>query len=249
MQRGVLEVVSPIQEGASRALKPVARPVRLGRGHVRRQGRASRTCAPSATRCATAAVGRRRRRCARTARSRSCSSCQDDAGLKSAQPVTARVIGQDAERLVQPGRPINKGTSDGVRANQPVVDRGGLVGVVKVDQRVVGRSSIVCSSPTTRRRSRRASTRAACTGVVQVEAGRPTDLRPRVDDRGNDKVAAGQTVVTVRHALDAGRVQSLFPPNIPIGRVTRVDDRGHRRPGGPPAPVRRPAPARASSRS
>jgi rod shape-determining protein MreC len=63
------------------------------------------------------------------------------------------------------------------------------------------------------------------TGVVQVEAGRPNDLVLRFTTR-NDEVDPGQIVVTAGTQSRKDRLQSFYPPNVPIGRVTRVDDPG-----------------------
>jgi len=60
-------------------------------------------------------------------------------------------------------------------------------------------------------------------GVIEVEAGRPNDLVMRFTTR-NDEVTPGQTVITAGTQSRTDRVTSLYPPRIPIGRVTRVDD-------------------------
>ena len=53
VQRGVLEVVSPIQEGASRALKPVRDLVGWVGDTLDAKGEVKRPAQPSATRCAS----------------------------------------------------------------------------------------------------------------------------------------------------------------------------------------------------
>ena len=57
---------------------------------------------------------------------------------------------------------------------------------------------------------------------MRVEAGRPTDL---VLDftRRDDDVRRGQVIVTAGTRSRADRLVSLYPPNVPIGTVTRVD--------------------------
>jgi rod shape-determining protein MreC len=40
----------------------------------------------------------------------------------------------------------------------------------------------------------------------------------------NDQVTPGQTVITAGTQSRTSRVTSLYPPRIPIGRVTRVDE-------------------------
>ena len=73
VQRGTSEVLNPIQDGASRALKPVRDLFGWFGDTFARQGRSSRTCAPSATGCARE-VARNRRGRRRTRRSARCST-------------------------------------------------------------------------------------------------------------------------------------------------------------------------------
>ncbi len=219
VQRGVLEVVSPIQEGASRALKPARDLIGWVGDTIDAKGdvkdlRAERDALRDRAVAGDAAVRE-------NGALRQLLELQDDAGLKSAQPVTSRVIGQDPSVWYSQVT-INKGTSDGVRANHPVVGPGGLVGVVKD----ASASSAIVTLLTDHSTAVSARVNeSGVPGVVEVEAGRPTDLVLKWTTR-NDKVEVGQTVVTSGTRSRISRVPSLYPPNIPVGRVTRVDEPG-----------------------
>jgi rod shape-determining protein MreC len=58
------------------------------------------------------------------------------------------------------------------------------------------------------------------TGIVQPAIGAPNDLRLEYI-RHADRVKPGQTLVT--SGTSASRLPSLFPPGLPIGRVSKVD--------------------------
>jgi rod shape-determining protein MreC len=127
VQRGVVEVVSPIQEGASRALKPVRDLVGWvgdtidAKGEVK-QLRAERD--QLRERAITGAAAARE-----NDQLRDLLSLDKARGLEDEQPVAARVIGQDPN-LWWSQVLINKGSNDGVLPNHPVVGPEGLVGVV-----------------------------------------------------------------------------------------------------------------------
>jgi rod shape-determining protein MreC len=217
VQRGVVEVVSPIQEGASRALKPVRDLIGWvgdtidAKGEVK-QLRAERNALRdrAVTGASAARENDQLRRLLSLDRAR---------GLADEQPVAARVIGQDPN-LWWSQVLINKGTKDGVLPNHPVVGPEGLVGVVST---ATPSSAIVTllTDHTVAVGARIAESGVG--GTIQVEAGRPNDLVMRFTDR-NDEVTPGQNVITAGTQSRTDRVTSLYPPRIPIGRVTRVDD-------------------------
>jgi rod shape-determining protein MreC len=218
-QRGVVEVVSPIQEGASRALKPARDLIGWvgdtidAKGEVK-QLRAERNALRERAVEGTAAEREndQLRRLLNLDRAR---------GLTDVGPVTSRVIGQDPN-LWWSQVLINKGTSDGVAVNHPVVGPEGLVGVVS---EAAGNSAVVTLLTDHRTAVGARIAESGVGGTLQVEAGRPTDLVMNFTTR-NDEVTPGQTVITSGTESRLSRVSSLYPPRIPIGRVTRVDDPG-----------------------
>jgi len=217
VQRGVLEVVSPIQEGASRALKPFrdlfgwvgdtldakgdVKDLRKERDALRAQAIAGATAVRE------------------NQQLKELLKLDERAGLQDEGPVTGRVIGQDPSLWYSQVQ-INRGTSDGVRVDQPVVSAQGLIGRVSTAS---ANSSIVTLLTDHRTEVPARVAESGVRGVVQVEAGRPTDLVLKYTTR-DDKVADGQVVVTSGTIPGTERLPSLYPPGIPIGRVTRVDE-------------------------
>ena len=127
IQRGFLEVMAPLQEGASRALKPARDLGRLDRRRVRREVREQGP--EGAGRGAARAAGRGadgRARCRAAARRWSASTARR--GFPDGyDPVAARVIGR-SPTVWYSAITIDKGSDQGVRADQPVVSGDGLVG-------------------------------------------------------------------------------------------------------------------------
>jgi rod shape-determining protein MreC len=217
VQRGVVEVVSPIQEGASRALKPVRDLIGWvgdtidAKGEVK-QLRAERNALRE--QAVTGAAAARE-----NDQLRGLLNLDKARGLTDEGPVAARVIGQDPSVWWSQVL-INKGTGDGVLPNHPVVSPEGLVGVVST---ATSNSAIVTLLTDHRTAVGARVAESGVGGVIEVEAGRPNDLVMRFTTR-NDEVTPGQTVITAGTQSRTDRVTSLYPPRIPIGRVTRVDD-------------------------
>jgi rod shape-determining protein MreC len=219
VQRGVLEVVSPIQEGASRALKPVRdlfgwagdtfhakgqlKDVRKDRDALRAQ------------------VVDLQARVRENAQLKSQLDLNDTHGLADNGPVPAHVVGQDPN-LWFTQVTIDRGTSSGVHENQAVVNGAGLVGKVTA---VTSRSAIVTLATDHTTQIGATVSESGVKGIVGVEAGHPTDLVLTAIS-GKDVVRPGETIVTSGTVSNVGKFPSPYPRDIPIGRVTRVDDAG-----------------------
>jgi rod shape-determining protein MreC len=217
VQRGVVEVVSPIEDGASRALKPVRDLVGWVGDTIDAKGEVKQLRAERNDLRARAAAGAAAER--ENAQLRGLLSLDRARGLSDDGPVAARVIGQDPN-IWWSQVLINKGTGDGVRTNHPVVGPEGLVGIVSD----ATPSSAVVRLLTDHRTAVGARiAESGVGGVITVEAGRPNDLVLEFTTR-NDEVTPGQTVITAGTESRTDRVTSLYPPRIPIGRVIRVDD-------------------------
>ncbi len=219
VQRGALEAVSPIQDGASRALKPVRDLVGWAGDTLDAKGdvkslRAERDALRSQA-VANAAATRENRQL------RGLLGLGRSAGIADDGPVTARVIGQDPSLWYSQVQ-INAGTGDGVRADQPVVAGPGLVGVVSFAASAYSVVRLV-TDHTTSVPARVNETGVG--GVVQPEAGRPTDLVLNFTS-SKDRVDPGQTIVTAGTTSKVRKLASLFPADVPIGRVTRIDNPG-----------------------
>jgi rod shape-determining protein MreC len=220
IQRGVLDVVSPIQEGASRALKPVRdlfgwagdtldakgqlKDVRKDRDALRNELVETQAKLREAGQLKDLEVLNR-----------------GPAGLSDNGPVRARVIAKDPN-LWYDQVTIDKGSGSGIERNQAVVNGQGLVGRVT---EVTGSTAIVTliTNHTTQIGGKVSDS--GVQGLVGVEAGHPTDL-VLGSLSSKDEVTRGQIVVTAGTTSKVDRFPSPYPRDIPIGRVTRVDDLG-----------------------
>jgi rod shape-determining protein MreC len=214
----MLEIVAPIQEGASRVLKPVrdllgwaddtfaAKHEVVTLRHQLQQQRAAAIANQAAAR--------------QNAKLRALLELDSDAQLEHQGPVTARVIGQ-SPTVWYATININKGSSSGVRVDQPVVTGDGLVGKVTT---VSGHAAVVTLiTDHSLAVSARVNESPGVSGMVKAAVGDPGDLVLQYLT-SRDTVLPRQTVVTAGTISRSTRWQSLFPPGIPIGRVTRVED-------------------------
>jgi rod shape-determining protein MreC len=215
VQRGFLQVVSPIQDGASRALKPVrdlfgwfgdTLDAKDERDRLRTELERARREA-----IANAAGARQAVELSKLV------GLDQQLGVDQMGPVAARVITR-SPTLWYSTVLINKGSGDGVQVDQPVINGDGLVGTVTS---VTGNSSIVTLLTDHTSGVSAVVNESGVAGVVQPAVGKPDDLLLEFIRRG-DRIAVGQKVVTA--GSKSQRYESLFPPGIPVGEVTEVDD-------------------------
>jgi rod shape-determining protein MreC len=223
VQRGVSDVVAPIQEGASRALKPVrdlfgwVGDTLNAKGDLK-EARRERDAWQQRAVAAEAAN-------AENAQLRQLMGLGKELSLTDYGPVTARVIGQ-SPTLWYSTIKIDKGTSAGIHEDMPVIasdgsDNGrGLIG--KID--TAGSNNAVVRLITDSKVAVGALTLGSRTkGVVSPKVGDPNDLVLKYTLR-DDAVQPGETVVTSGTTSQRDDLQSPYPPSLPIGQVTRIDD-------------------------
>nr|WP_281381753.1 rod shape-determining protein MreC [Conexibacter arvalis] len=141
-------------------------------------------------------------------------------GLGSYEKETARIIVRSPNNLLRDTLQVDKGTSSGVHVGQAVIAGGGLVGQVTT---AAGGTAVVTLITDQRsavgakvlNRGGRGDI-----GLVKPSIGDPLDLLVQQLPR-DTKVRVGDNVVT-SGVIDP-RFPSPYPPNIPIGRVTKVD--------------------------
>lgn len=220
VQRGVTEVLGPIQEVASGALKPARDLVGWFGDTLDAKGELSEA---REERDAWRRQAIDLRSAAReNAELRAQLGMLKNNGLADDGPVGARVITANPSAWYRQVT-IDKGAGDGVAVDQPVVGPAGLVGRVTAVTR--GTATVALITDHTTSVAARVNTQGAPAGVVTAAAGNPEDLVLEWTSR-DDRVREGDVVVTRGTVADDGRYRSLFPPDIPIGRVTRVEDPG-----------------------
>ncbi len=215
VQRGVQVVLSPIESGASRALKPF-RDIGGWTGDVvRAKGENQRLRDEVVS--LRSELGRVQTNGRDIEQLRALVGLPRRAGYPSGvKTLTARVIGRSPTVWYSRVQ-LDKGSSDGVAVDQPVVSGAGLMG--KVSQ-VTGGSSVVTLITDDSSAVSAQVMPGGSGGVVKPEVGKPDDLLLDFIERGR-RIKRGATVVT--SGTSSSRLESLFPRGIPIGRVRHVD--------------------------
>lgn len=129
------------------------------------------------------------------------------------ETVTARVVGRSPSVWYSTVT-IDKGTSAGVRVDDPVVAADGLAG--KVTTTTGGTAQVTLITDSESSVTARILPTGA-TGVVEPSVGDPEDLQLNFVQDG-ENVNEGEMVVTA--GFSTGDLGSIFPPGIPIGKVT-----------------------------
>jgi rod shape-determining protein MreC len=210
MQRAVASVFGPLEEGATRALKPARDMINWVDETFKARGQNNDL---------ESEVQQLRNQLAR-AQGAEGENRQlrkllhlDRAGtLAGYTPVTARVIGR-SPTVWYSTVTIDKGSGAGVKINDPVVDGDGLVG--RITDITHGTAEVTLITDNRSAVSARVLPNGP-EGVAEPEVGNSSSLLLDFIDR-NAAISEGQMVVTA--GWSNGNISSAFPPGIPIGRV------------------------------
>jgi rod shape-determining protein MreC len=216
VQRGFLTVISPIQDGANKALKPVrdlfgwfgdTLHAKSQRDELRKQNDRLRAQA-----------------IANQADERSYHELlalfhlDNQLSAASYTPVTATVIFK-SPNIWYSTVTIDAGTARGVRINDPVINGEGLVGKVTQAASDAAQVSLITDSAVGVTAMVNSS---GVTGILQPKVGDPNDLLLQYILPANATVNPGDYVVTA--GTVAGKDESIFPRGIPIGQVSSTDE-------------------------
>ena len=220
IQRGTSEILNPVQEGASRIFKPVrdlfnwfgdtidakaqVDDLRKERDELRTQ------------------VARDGQAVAENEQLRKLVELRGALSLQDFGPRTGRVTLQSPTVWYATIR-VDLGADDGVRAGQPVMNEEALIG--HVTEAFGGAAQVTLLTDTTSKVSVRIGKKATFGVVEPSSAGNPTDLVVKFAPAGAP-LNVGDRVVTRGTVSDTDRLKSLYPPGLPIGKVTRIDNEG-----------------------
>jgi rod shape-determining protein MreC len=213
IQRTLATILGPIEEGADRALKPARDLVSWFDETFEARGRNDDLEAEVQDlreRVSTAEAATKENE-----QLRAMLELGEGGGIEGRESVTARVIGR-SPTVWYSTVTIDRGSSSGVAVDDPVINEDGLVGRITdttagtaqvtliTDHRSAVSATVVPSGPS---------------GVIKPEVGDPQVLV--LDFIENDRqVREGQTVVTA--GWTSGRLSSVFPYGIQIGRVSQA---------------------------
>jgi rod shape-determining protein MreC len=214
IQSGAQTVLSPIEDGASRAFKPV-RDLVGWFGDVfdakDENKQLKKDLATARAEGTQAAILQRD-----NDQLRKELNLTDDLGYSSQSRLTARVIVK-SPTVWYSTVTINSGRSDGVRVDQPVVNGDGLVG--KVTSTTGGTATVTLITDGSSNVPAEIEPDGAH-GIVTPSVGDPNDMQLQYIGK-NHPVKEGAKLVTSGSA--PGPLQSIFPRGIPIGEVSRVE--------------------------
>lgn len=215
LQRGAQAGLAPIETGASRALKPFRDLGGWFGDTIDAKGENEQL---------RGEVENLRQRVGRSATDqRDARQLRELVGLQrsggfpdATEPLAARVIARSPTVWYSTLK-IDKGSTDGVAEDQPVIAAGGLAG--KVTSVTGGTAEVTLITDSASAVTAQVMPEGA-TGIVKPEVGKPDDLLLDFVQRGRS-VREGATVVT--SGFSSGEIRSRFPRGIPIGKVSRVD--------------------------
>src|SRR4051794_9424889 len=215
VQRGALSVLSPIQEGASRVLKPVRDLFGWFGDTIDAKDQRDKAIAQrDALQRRLAAAQQQMHEADQRAQ---LNDIDLGGGMSKYGPVDARVFVHSPNSWYQRVT-INKGSDDDVHSGDPVINGAGLIGKV---EDTTGGSAVVTLI----------TDQSFATGVYAGDARHPGSVTPSVgasgdlllepvdadaDIRQNDQVYTAGTI-------GDGRLRSRYPPAILIGTVSRID--------------------------
>jgi rod shape-determining protein MreC len=214
IQSGAQTILSPIEDGASRAFKPVRNLVGWF-GDVFNAKDENKTLkkelASARAQSANSAVLERE-----NVQLRGQLKLTQRLGYTSSSRQTANVIIK-SPTVWYSTVTIDKGKSDGIRVDQPVISGDGLVGHVSAVSGGTATVTLITDS------SSAVSAQIypdGALGEVRSNVGDPNDMQLQYISK-NHPVTKGAKVVTSGSA--PGPLQSIYPKGIPIGEVSRVE--------------------------
>jgi rod shape-determining protein MreC len=211
VQRGVATVLSPIEEGAERALKPVRDLVNWFGETFDARGENERLHNEVAD--LRAQLSESQSAVGENEQFEKLLDLDKTAALGGFDHVTGRVINR-SPTVWYSTVTVDKGSSSGVAVNDPVINADGLVGRITAVTRGSAQVTLITDH--------RSAVSARLlpdgpTGVVEPEVGDPDDLL--LDFIDNDETdLEGKILVTA--GWSNGQVSSAYPPGLQIGRVS-----------------------------
>jgi rod shape-determining protein MreC len=214
VQRGAMEVLAPIQEGASRVVKPFRD--LFGWFGSTLDAKGERDKLKKERDALRQQVTQLQVDGSENKQLRGLLDMNTGGGMKAYSPVIARVFARSPSTWYSTVE-INKGSSDGLRPEQPVINGEGLVGKVKS---VSNGNAIVMLLTDQEFGVSAKAARSGEPGSINPAVGAPGELLLELVPQGK-LVRQGERIVTA--GTVSTRLKSLFPPGILIGTVNRVD--------------------------
>ncbi len=222
VQRGVVEVFSPVEQGASKVLSPVRSVAGWFSStfHAKSQVAALQKQVHQLTSEYAAAKAAE----IENQQLRKEVGLDDSIGISAYHPVTAQVILRDPTLWYQTVG-IDKGTDDGVALHDPVLSDGALVGEVSEVSATASFVSLITDHTVSV--TARVTDSAGDTGELVPAVGSPNQLVLQylpAPNPGQVQNGPQQGLLVETAGFKSNSLESYFPPNIPIGTVASFDE-------------------------
>jgi len=213
VQQGMASVFSPLEEGATRALKPARDLVNWVSETFNARGENSDL--KSDVQKLRARLAKAQSAVGENEQLRKLVGLDQKGVLAGYKPITARVI-QRPQTVWYSTVGIDAGSKDGVAVNDPVINGDGLIGRVTDVTPLTAKVTLITDSES--------SVSATVLpngpeGVAEPEAGDPSVMLLDFIDK-NQPIHEGQMVVTA--GWSNGTISSVYPRGIPIGEVRQT---------------------------
>jgi rod shape-determining protein MreC len=218
VQRGIVEVISPIQSGASKVLSPVKDIA--GWFSDTFQAKSQRDALRKQVATLTRQVDQYQQQAILAQQLQKQVGLDASNSISSYQPVGANVIGRDPTLWYQTIT-VDKGSDDRVSLNDPVTGDGALVGkVTTVDATV---SVVTLITDHTYAVTAEVLDGTGDTGVLLPAVGTPGQMLLQ-ELPAHASIQRGDQVVTAGFKDPANpALNSLYPPGLPIGQVSNAN--------------------------
>jgi rod shape-determining protein MreC len=210
VQQGVASVFAPLEEGATRALKPARDLVNWVSETFNARGENSDLKTDVQT--LRSRLARAQSAVGENEQLRKLLNLDRGGTLAGYKPVTARVIGRPPTVWYSTVT-IDAGSGDGIAVNDPVINGDGLVGKVTDVTRWTSKVTLITDSESAVSAKVLPS---GPQGVAEPEAGDPSVMLLDFIDK-SEPIHEGQMVVTA--GWNNGTISSAYPVGIPIGEV------------------------------
>lgn len=215
VQRGIVQVFSPVQAGASKVLSPVRDVANWVSDTLRAKSNVDKLRKQNRQLIAELATLKTEQQ--QNAQLTAELGLSQTIGIRNYHPVGANVIGRDPTLWYQQVE-VDAGSAEGVAQGDPVLADGGLVGdVTTVDSSV---SIVTLITDAEYAAAAQVTDKAGDQGILAPSVGNPNQLLLQ-DLPGRAQISQGDQVVTA--GFKAGSLTSLYPPGLPIGTVTSVN--------------------------
>jgi rod shape-determining protein MreC len=220
VQRGIVQVFSPVQVGASKVLSPVRDVAGWFSDTLSAKSRSDRLTKQVAQ--LTKKLDYYQQKASVSDQLAAQMRLDTRVGMSSYQPVAANVIGRDPTLWYQTIT-IDKGTDDGVALNDPVTGDGALAGKVTTVEATVSVVTLITDHSYAVAASVMDSSSGGDSGVLVPAVGNPNSLLLQ-ELPAHAPIQVGQQVVTAGFTDPTNKsLNSLYPAGIPIGQVSNAD--------------------------